>query len=78
MWDDMLMELVALVVDCCGVREEPAWGLVNVFEVVPGRRRGLMELEPSPQASDGCEVLRWLGWADKGELISLPPGSSSS
>lgn len=40
--DNILVEPAA---DRCLEREGPAWGLDGAFEVVPGRRRGLVGLE---------------------------------
>jgi hypothetical protein len=70
----MLTVLFALDVDSCSVQEEPARGLDDAFEVVPGRRRELMDFELS-LGSGGSEELMCLG--DEDGLMLLPPGISS-
>lgn len=40
--DSILLEPAA---DRCLEREGPSWGLDGAFAVVPGRRRGLVDLE---------------------------------
>jgi hypothetical protein len=71
MWESMFVGLDA---DRCAEREEPVWGPDDASMVVPGRRRELVDLDPSLDSSKGRDDLRCLVRVDDGGLILLPSG----